>query len=94
MQGESSRHRPVVELKENTAYKLVHDQLQRFSAAKVLELGCAEGAFSEHVKELGHAVMGVELNADSAEVARDRGIDVICHDVTDAQCWDLSLIHI
>lgn len=47
---------------------------------RVMDLGCAQGAFLTLLKRAGIEAVGVELDPDLAADARARGLDVICDD--------------
>jgi SAM-dependent methyltransferase len=47
----------------------------------VLDAGCATGYIALLLMHAGHRVTAVELNPDMAREARDRGVDVIEHDL-------------
>ena len=53
------------------------------AGARVLEVGCGRGSFLAKAKDIGAAVIGVELNHDAAEIAARRGIDVVRCDVSE-----------
>jgi SAM-dependent methyltransferase len=56
--------------------------LSRFPPGqRVLDVGCGRGDFLAKCREKGHEVTGVEADADAAQRARDRGIEV--HDSTE-----------
>lgn len=44
---------------------------------RVLEVGCGRGAFLAKAKQLGAYVYGIELNKAAAEVASQRGINIL-----------------
>jgi 2-polyprenyl-3-methyl-5-hydroxy-6-metoxy-1,4-benzoquinol methylase len=48
---------------------------------RVLDVGCAGGYIALMLSELGHEVLGVELNERMAAEARARGVDVLEHDL-------------
>ncbi len=54
---------------------------------RVLDIGCAEGHAGKKLKELGQAsfVVGLEINADAAETARQHLDHVICCDIESAR---------
>lgn len=43
---------------------------------RLLDVGCATGRFMSHAKDRGWIVRGVELNDDTAQIARDSGLKV------------------
>ena len=51
--------------------------------ARVLDLGCATGALGRVVKQAGSFVVGVELDAEAADVARTALNEVIVGDIED-----------
>jgi 2-polyprenyl-3-methyl-5-hydroxy-6-metoxy-1,4-benzoquinol methylase/glycosyltransferase involved in cell wall biosynthesis len=44
----------------------------------ILEVGCSSGYFGSALKELGHTVCGVEMDANSSEIAKGRLDEVHC----------------
>jgi 2-polyprenyl-3-methyl-5-hydroxy-6-metoxy-1,4-benzoquinol methylase len=44
--------------------------------ARLLDVGCATGSFMAAAESMGWKAHGVELNDDTAKIARDRGLDV------------------
>jgi SAM-dependent methyltransferase len=42
----------------------------------LLEIGCAEGAFLEKMKQKGLTVVGLELNEEAAKIANTKGLEV------------------
>ena len=56
--------------------------LQQIGRGKrVLDVGCQGGQFSRQIMDRNNEVWGVELNAEAAELARERGIRVKVADV-------------
>lgn len=52
---------------------------------KMLEVGCASGAYLAQLRELGWETYGVELNEQASQYARERfGLDVVSGDLLDA----------
>ncbi|WP_317493598.1 class I SAM-dependent methyltransferase [Haloechinothrix sp. LS1_15] len=49
--------------------------------ARILDVGCAGGYVATLLMKLGYEVTGIELNTRMAEQARQRGIDVLEHDL-------------
>ena len=58
-------------------WKWEHAEVQQFitPGSKILELGCAEGSFLEHMPDSIECT-GLELNKNAAELAREKGLDV------------------
>lgn len=48
---------------------------------RVLDVGCAGGYIALMLSQLGHEVVGVELNEKMAAEARARGVEVVEHDL-------------
>ena len=48
---------------------------------RVLDVGCATGLISLLLMSQGHHVVGIELNSEMAAQARERGVEVIEHDL-------------
>ena len=46
------------------------------SPGRLLDVGCATGRFMRHARDRGWLVSGVELNDDTAAIARDSGLEV------------------
>jgi len=47
---------------------------------RVLDIGCGEGVFLEHLRANGHAATGVDSSADDVAAAHARGLEVIQDD--------------
>lgn len=60
--------------------EFLHQSLPK-PPARVLDVGCAGGYIALLLKRLGYDVTGVELNETMARQARERGIDVLEHDL-------------
>lgn len=71
------RHRGEVFLRRR--HELCLDQLRGMAPTTVLDVGCGEGGFLEKVQELGHGVVGVDIDAKSVEIARQRLGDSCVH---------------
>jgi SAM-dependent methyltransferase len=55
------------------------------AGGRVLDLGCARGDFLAYAADRGYAVVGVDLNPNLAEAARQRGFAVHTGDLRDLQ---------
>jgi SAM-dependent methyltransferase len=55
--------------------------LSRTPRSRLLEIGCAEGAFLERAAALGHHATGIDFTAPAVEAARRRGLDAHVGDV-------------
>lgn len=53
------------------------------AGARVLEVGCGEGAFVDRLRRNGIEARGIELNASAVQVARSRGLPVSLESLTD-----------
>lgn len=64
----------------NNSHSLAVEFIQaiRPTGLKILEVGCASGYLGAHLKELGHHVTGVELDTESAQLARQVLDEVHC----------------
>ncbi|OWS71986.1 hypothetical protein CBI30_03900 [Polynucleobacter aenigmaticus] len=51
-------------------------KLPSIPLGRMLEIGCASGAYMEHARQLGWVVDGVEFSKSAAEVARAKGFNV------------------
>ncbi|WP_017615444.1 class I SAM-dependent methyltransferase [Nocardiopsis salina] len=58
----------------------LHDSLPE-APSNILDVGCAGGYIGLVLQRLGHRVTGVELNEAMAAQARQRGIEVVEHDL-------------
>ncbi len=56
---------------------------QGLKVGTILDVGCGDGRFLSHLKDLGWEVTGVEVNSYAAEKARKRGLDVYDKDLLD-----------
>ncbi len=52
-----------------------------YPGAKLLDVGCGDGAFLEAAEAAGWRVTGIDFDFKAVEVARRRGVDVICGDL-------------
>lgn len=59
-----------------------------FGRARILDLGCATGALGATLRSAGSEVVGVEIDADAADVAREVLDEIIVGDVEDATFFD------
>ncbi len=61
--------------------------IPNFQEKKVLEVGCAEGGLLKALHEIGMAVVGLELNSDRAEIAKEKNpsLNIFVGDITDPQ---------
>lgn len=50
------------------------------TAQQILSVGCGNGSTEVELLKQGHSVVGLELNADAAETARKKGLEVIVAD--------------
>ncbi len=56
---------------------------------RLLDVGCGQGQLIYHLRDLGWTVHGVDVNADTARIARANGLDVVTGDL--ASChWPHS----
>ncbi len=61
-------------------------------AGKLLEIGCASGAFLNAARTLGYDVLGVELSVDACREAKEKfGLHVIQGDLMEAKLRDASM---
>jgi 2-polyprenyl-3-methyl-5-hydroxy-6-metoxy-1,4-benzoquinol methylase len=59
--------------------------LQRLPAgARVLEIGCSTGYFSQLLMQKGYRVFGIERDPEAVSVAQAKGLEVACANVEDA----------
>lgn len=56
--------------------------------SRILEVGCHSGAFSLALLELGHQVVGLEIDEEAADAARAAGVPVRYGDVEDPDFVD------
>jgi O-antigen biosynthesis protein len=54
------------------------------SMKRVLDVGCSTGYFAEALTERGNEVLGVEYDEASAQIARERGLEVLTADLETA----------
>lgn len=59
---------------------------------KILDIGCAEGFFIEHLKKMGHTVVGCELNDMSVEIARENGLVIYDKDILEINNPSFDLV--
>lgn len=71
-------HRPKGVIRDDWQYAL--DRLQ--PTEKVLDVGCAEGAFMEHAQEVTD-VEGIDENEEGCRIARRDGLNATCSSITD-----------
>lgn len=64
---------------EKWEYKMTLKKLN--SASKLLEVGCAEGAFIELCNKNGHDATGIELNKNAVLKAKEKGLTVFEKDI-------------
>jgi methionine biosynthesis protein MetW len=57
-------------------YLKVAEKIQPKST--ILEIGCNTGYFSRSLIKCGHEVLGIEVDADAAQIAISNGVNVIC----------------
>lgn len=71
------------------------DTIHSFIKPKsVFEIGCNDGRFLEELRKRGaKALVGVEPNSVSSEIARKRGLEVHCDMVSPAICQDAVARH-
>ncbi len=57
-------------------FKTVADIFSRYEAKRILDVGCAEGNFSQVLKQVAHAeeVYGIELSEEGIKSAQQKGI--------------------
>lgn len=57
----------------------VHSDLLNFATKyggnKILDIGCATGAYSKKLNELGYSSIGIDINPDYIRIAQDQGIE-------------------
>jgi len=71
-------HRPKGVIRDDWLFAL--DRLQ--PGEKVLDVGCAEGAFMGHAQELTD-VEGIDENEEGCRIARHDGLNATCSSITD-----------
>jgi methionine biosynthesis protein MetW len=49
----------------------------------ILEIGCNEGYFSLMLMKYGHEVIGIEVDNNAAQIASDRGVNVVYGSIDD-----------
>jgi SAM-dependent methyltransferase len=74
----AAQRRSLFELPRRREFLLRHLPTE---PGRVLDVGCATGYIAELVRHLGHEVVGVELNRTMAAKARQRGLEVLEHDL-------------
>jgi SAM-dependent methyltransferase len=59
-------------------WKWEHEEVQRIISKndKVLEIGCAQGAFVEVLEKSGVKVSGLELNSTAVKIAQSKGLTI------------------
>lgn len=63
---------------------------------RILDVGCASGYIARILREVGHDVVGIELNELMAADARELGIPVIEHDLEEPlplACGSFDVVH-
>lgn len=62
------------------------EQIEKFSLrrGRLLDVGCSSGRFLWLAKQNGWSVYGVELNKDTAQIAKDNGIEVFVGELSSA----------
>lgn len=50
-------------------------------ASSVLELGCGDGRVSRRLLAPGRTIVGLDLSTDALQIARSRGVPVVCADM-------------
>ena len=55
---------------------------------RVLDVGCGNGNLLYHLKDEGCAVYGVEPNKKSAKICKERGLNVVCGGIQEANFLD------
>ena len=57
---------------------------ERFTEGSILDIGCWDGKFLEHLKE-NYNLYGMEINSDAAIKSSKKGINIIAKNIYDAQ---------
>jgi SAM-dependent methyltransferase len=63
-------------------YRKAWNLLKSYTPGKILDIGCANGAFSSHLIELGWDVWGVDASEDALLEAKNKGIKTMSADVS------------
>jgi SAM-dependent methyltransferase len=63
------------------------DRLRGEPPLRVLEIGCADGAFLELLRRAGHRAVGIDFSADAVALARSRGLDARLADAAGAAAF-------
>lgn len=67
---------------------LYHDEVIGEVKGRVLDVGCGSGNLLLHIKEMGNAAFGVELNPRSAKICDELGLNVFCGTIEEANFDD------
>ncbi len=82
----SPQQRQLVDSQHDMYLRLLSDHLT--PGAKLLEVGCSDGAFLTKARNSGWSVTGLEPSRTAADRARDRGLEVMCGDLSDLPATD------
>lgn len=70
---------------------LLHDRVKNLAPGQALDIGAAGGGNTRVLQSLGWDVLALEFSAEGAEVARERGLEVIRADAQHLPVADASL---
>lgn len=67
-----------------------------YCVGPTLDIGCGPGRMTQHLAELGHPVLGIDVVPEAVSQTRERGVAALVHDVFEALpgegTWETALL--